>query len=324
MKKQKTITRKISIGLSIGLIILVTAVAFAVQTRNDGTQPRLASEDSGVALETNKNLSKVILNVSNMSCSGCISSIKGSLEGIEGIQDILVDINNGKVEVYYDRKVLTEPSRIKKAITAGGYPAKVVKTINPEEIRKERDCAASKAQYYIASVSGYDISRTDFDVEMNVAKKRLQKSYGDEFTNPNAKSLDDRLKAQVASSLINEGVLRREIDRAGYKLDAKTNNSELEEYIRESGKTEKEFEKSILDAGYNYEYFKKKFETGLLINRYVDEKVLAETTDPNDRRRVFTSWFNNSRGLAEVVYYDKDVEKAIRNQSASSSCCAAK
>ena len=35
MEKQTSLTRKISIGLTIGLIILVTAVAFAVTSRND-------------------------------------------------------------------------------------------------------------------------------------------------------------------------------------------------------------------------------------------------------------------------------------------------
>ena len=324
MEKRTIFTNKISIGLMIGLIILVTTVALAIQSGNDGIQPQRLPENTTAASETNKNLSKVILNVSNMSCSGCISSIKSSLEGIKGIEDILVNISSGKVEVYYHQELLAEPSRIGKAITAGGYPAKTVKTVSSDEIKKERDLAASKAQYYIASVSGYDISRTDFEVEMKAAKQRLQKSYGDEFTNPDIRSLDDRLKAQVASKLINESVLLREINRAGYKLDEETNHTELGEYIRESGKTEKEFMKSILDAGYNYDYFKKKFETGLLINRYVDEKVLAETTNSNDRQKIFASWFNNSKGLAKIVYYDKGIEQAIRNQSVSSSCCSAR
>ena len=269
-----------------------------------------------------KDLFKVVLNVSNMSCSGCIASIKESLTGIEGIEDILVDIGSGKVEVYYHAALLTEPSRIEKAITADGYPASIVKTLGPEEITKERNLAASKARYYIASVGGYDISRADFDVEMKAAKQRLRKSSGDEFTNPDAKSLNDRLKAQVASRLINEGVLLREIERAGFKLNKEAINTELKGYIRKSGKTEKAFQKSILDAGYNYDYFLKKFETGLLINQYVDEKVLADSTNPSDRQRIFASWFNNSKGLSEVVYYDKDIEQAIKNQSASGSCCA--
>ena len=324
MEKQNTITRKISIGLIIGLIILVTAVAFAVTSRNETIQPQRSPEEPSAALETNKDLSKAILNVSDMSCSGCIATIKGSLEGIQGIKDILVDLGSGKVEVYYDQALLADPAPIASAITAAGYPAKVLKTVSAEEIRKENNLAASKANVYIASVSGYDISRADFDVEMKVAKQRLQKSYGDELTNPNATALNDRLKAQVASILIDEGILLREIDRAGYKVDEKTMNTELEGYIRESGKTEKEFEKSVLDAGYKYDYFKKKFEAGLLINRYVDEKVLADAKDSNDRRRIFASWFNNSRGLTEVVYYDKDIEKAIKNQSASSNCCASR
>ncbi len=322
MEKQTSLTRKISIGLTIGLIILITAVAFAITSRNDDTPSPRSLEKAGAALDIDKDLSKIVLNVSNMSCSGCIASIKESLKGIEGIQDVLVDIGSGRVEVYYHPALLTDPSRIEKAITADGYPATTLKEVGPDEIRKERDLAASKSQYYIASVGGYDISRADFDLEMKVARQRLQKSSGDEFTNPDAGSLNDSLKAQVASRLINEGVLLGAIDRAGYKLDKEAINAELKAYIRKSGKTEKAFQKSILDTGYNYNYFLKKFETNLLINRYVDEKVLANSNNPSDRQRIFASWFNDSKGLSKVVYYDKNIEQAIKNQSASSSCCA--
>ena len=213
MEKQVSFTRRISIGLTIGLIILVTAVAFAVTSRNDGTQSLRSPEKAEATIETNKDLFKVVLNVSNMSCSGCIASIKASLAGIEGINDILVDLGSGKVEVYYNAALLTDTSRIEKAITADGYPAKIVKTLSPGEIMKERNLADSKAKYYIASVGGYDISRADFDVEMKAAEQRLRKSSGGEFTNPDARPLNDRLKAQVASRLINEGVLLREIER---------------------------------------------------------------------------------------------------------------
>ena len=322
MEKQTNFTRKVSIGLTIGLIILVAAVAFAITSRNDGIPSQRPPEKAVAAVETNNGLSKVVLNVSNMSCSGCIASIKESLAGIEGINDILVDIGSGKVEVYYNAALLTDPSRIEKAITADGYPATIVKTLGPDEITKERNVADSKARYYIASVGGYDISRADFDVEMKAAGQGLRKNSGNEPTNLDRRTLDDRLKAQVAFRLINEGILLGEIDRAGYKLNKEAINAELREYMRKSGKTEKEFKESILDAGYSYDYFLKKFETGLLINRYVDEKVLAGSNTPSDRQRAFASWFNNAKGRAEVVYYDKGVEQAVKNQTASASCCA--
>ena len=271
------------------------------------------------------NLSKVVLNMSDMSCSGCISTIKGALAGYPGIKDILVDISSGKAEIYFNPDELKDVNAIEKAITDSGYPAKIIKTLSPSDLRKERDLAASKAEYYSASVSGYDIARADFTKELNAARQRVREAYGDDILKTaQGQELDNRLKAQVASRLIDEGILLQEINKSGYALNENKLNSELKKYIKHSGKNENEFQQSIKDDGYDYEYFKKRFETRLLINRYLDEKVLAGASNQYEKQRMFASWFQNSKLLAEVVYYDKDFENAARNSSASASCCAAK
>ena len=270
-------------------------------------------------------LSKVVLNVSNMSCSGCISTIKGALAGYPGIKDILVDIGSGKAEVYFNPDQLKDVSAVEKAITDSGYPAKIIKTLTPEDLKKKRDLAASKAAYYIASVSGYDIARADFTKELNAARQRVRKAYGDDILKTaQGRELDNRLKAQVASRLIDEDILLQEIKKSGYALNEAKVNSELETFIKNSGKTENEFQQSIKDDGYDYAYFKKRFETRLLINKYLDEKIMAGASTQYEKQRMFASWFQNSKLLAEVVYYDKDLENAAKNTAASGSCCAAR
>ena len=116
----------------------------------------------------------------------------------------------------------------------------------------------------------------------------------------------------------------QEIKKSGYELNEDKLNSELRKLIKDSGKNENEFQQSIKDDGYDYDYFKKRFETRLLINRYLDEKVLAGASTQFEKQRMFASWFKNSQLLAEVVYYDKDLEKIAQNSSASGSCCATK
>jgi len=308
MNKRAFFTYRIAALLMAALLILATGAALAAKFTN-----------------TDANLSKVVLNVSNMSCSGCISTIKGALAGYSGIKDILVDVGSGKAEIYYDRKKLKDLTGIEKAITDSGYPAKITKTYTPEDLRKERGMVASKAEYYIASVSGYDISRADFEMELNAARQRIRKAYGDGILETaQGRELANRLNAQVASRLIEEGILLQEIKKSGYELNEDIVNSELEKHIKNSGKNGNEFQQSINDKGYDYGYFKKKFETRLLINRYLDEKVLAGASTQYDKRRMFASWFKNSKLLTEVVYYDKDLEKIALNSNASGSCCAAK
>ena len=306
MDKRTFFTNRMAALLIAGLLILTAGAALATKFTN-----------------SDANLSKVVLNVSNMSCSGCISTIKGALAGYTGIKDILVDISGGKAEVYFNREELKDVSEIEKAITDSGYPARIMKTFTPEDLRNERDMAASKAEYYIASVSGYDISRVDFAMELNAARQRIRKAYGDGILETaQGRTVDSRLKAQVASRLIDEGILLQEIKKSGYGLNEDIMSIELKKYINNSGKNGNEFQQSVRDDGYDYDYFKKRFETRLLINKYLDEKVLAGASTQYEKQRMFASWFKNSKLLAEVVYYDKDLENAARNSSASGSCCA--
>ncbi len=308
MDKRTFFTNRMAALLIAGLLILTAGAALATKFTN-----------------SDPNLSKVVLNVSNMSCSGCISTIKGALADYTGVKDILVDISGGKAEVYFNQKELKDVSKIERAITDSGYPARIMKTLTPEDLRNERDMAASKAEYYIASVSGYDISRADFAMELNAARQRVRKTYGDGILETaQGRSVDNRLKAQVASRLIDEGILLQEIKKSGYELNEDIMNIELEKYIKNSGKNENGFQQSVRDDGYDYDYFKKRFETRLLINKYLDQKVLTGASTQYEKQRMFASWFKNSKLLAEVVYYDKDLENAARNSSTSGSCCAAK
>jgi len=215
MDKRTFFTNRMAALLLAGSLILTAGAALATKFTN-----------------SDANLSKVVLNVSNMSCSGCISTIKGALAGYTGIKDILVDISGGKAEVYFNQKELKDVSEIEKAITDSGYPARIMKTFTPEDLRNERDMAASKAEYYIASVSGYDISRADFGMELNAARQRVRKAYGDGILETaQGRTVDNRLKAQVASRLIDEGILLQQIKKSGYELNADKLNIELEKHI---------------------------------------------------------------------------------------------
>jgi len=50
----------------------------------------------------------------------------------------------------------------------------------------------------------------------------------------------------------------------------------------------------------------------------------ALASNQYEKQRMFASWFKNSQLLAEVVYYDKDLENAARNSSASACRCSTK
>jgi copper chaperone CopZ len=324
MKNLKSLfTSKTLIFAFLLFCVIAAAVSFAYKSSSTGIQPQVVTkgQETPTPAEVNEGLSKVVLSVQGMSCSGCIATIKGAVSGILGIKDTLVDIGSGKVEIYYDNKGLKDVSRVAEAITASGYPAGIQRILSPEEIRKESALAEAKAQYYIASVGGYEIARTDFETELAVAMKKYSKIYGNNlFESPQGEALLNNLRAQVVSRLIDEGVFMQEISKTRFRVDPVALENELNVFLRDHGKTFEEFKSSLIEAGYDPNYFRKKFETKVQINRYLNERILADASNDFERQSLFKAWFSNAKSLAEVVYYDKRLERLVQSLSASRSC----
>jgi copper chaperone CopZ len=289
-----------------------------------GTENKLAAtqatQPSGKS-EITSDTSKVVFQVDNMSCSGCISTIKSSLTGYEGIQDIIVDISGGVAEVYYDRRKIKDVDRMASSITASGYPARVNQIFTADQIRKEEALAASRAKFYIASVGGWDISRTDFNTELAFAKKGYQKAYGENvFTGDKGKTVLDGIKAEIVSRLINEGIQMQEVQRVGYRVDPKTVDREFEKFLTQKELDLEGLKATLEKSGYPFDYFMKKFENRVLLNRYLDEKVLGAAASDYDKQNQYQAWFNTARVLSKVTIYDQELKRVSQNQSVGGGC----
>jgi len=312
-------------------VLLVAVVAIAalalggMRSRGPSAVPA-ADRAAAVSIEAdtppgNPGLSKATLIVSGMSCSGCIYTIKSSLASLDGIGDIMIDIPGGIAEVLYDDRMLGDVAKISEAITAAGYPASVQSIVSPEALRAERSLADAKAQHYIASVGGWDIARSEFDAEVEMEKRRYAKTYGEDlFASSRGRPLMAQLQVQIVSRLLDEGVIMQEIGRSGYRVDAATVERGLKELVQKMGKSMADFESSLDQLGYDTDYFRAKLERNVLINRYIEDEIVARASNPVEKQSIFTSWYDNAETLAEVVYYDKGLEKLIRDRDASSGC----
>ena len=289
-----------------------------------GTENELAAtqttQPAGKA-EITPDTSKVVFQVDNMSCSGCISTIKSSLAGYAGIQDIIVDISGGVAEVYYDRSKIKDVDGLASSITASGYPARVSQIFTADQIKKEEALATSRAKFYIASVGGWDISRTDFNTELAFAKKGYQNAYGENvFTGDKGKTVLDSIKAQIVSRLINEGIQMQEVQRVGYRVDPKTVDQEFEKFLTQKELDLEGLKITLEKSGYPFDYFMKKFENRVLLNRYLDEKVLGAAANDYDKQNQYQAWFNTARVLSKVKIYDQELKRVSQNASAGGGC----
>ena len=298
--------------------ITKTTVEPSDETRAVAATAARTSEKTEIAATT----SKVIFQVDNMSCSGCIATIKSSLAGYKGIEDIIVDIAGGVTEVYYDSRQIKDLNALASSITASGYPAKVSQTLTADQIAKEEAIAASRAKFYIASVSGWDISRSDFNTELAFAQKRYQQVYGENvFTSDQGKALLDSLKAQLVSRLINEGIQMQEVQRSGYRVDPEAVKTAFAQFLEDKDLDLEGLKATLEKTGYPFDYFMKKFENQVLLNRYLDEKVFAGASSDNDKQNQYRAWFYNARVLSKVTIYDKALKQLTQNASSGGSCC---
>ena len=279
------------------------------------------ADPAGAGSKISSDTSKVVFQVDNMSCSGCISTIKSSLAGYDGIQDIIVDISGGVAEVYYDSQKIKDVDRMAASITASGYPAKVSRILTADQIKKEGAIAAARSKFYIASVSGWDISRADYSTELAYAKKRYQQAYGENvFAGERGKSLLDSIKAQVVGRLINEGIQMQEVQRVGYRVDAKTVDREFDNFMTQKELDLKGLKASLEKNGYPFDYFMKKFENQVLLSRYLDEKVFHGAASDIDKQNQYRAWYTNARALSKVTIYDLELKRVSQSASSGGGC----
>jgi hypothetical protein len=57
-----------------------------------------------------------------------------------------------------------------------------------------------------------------------------------------------------------------------------------------------------------------------LKSRYIQERVSAEASNENEKQPLLTSWVNNAKILAEVIYYDKELERLVQALGARGGC----
>ena len=270
---------------------------------------------------TDSNLAQAIIAVQGMTCSGCISQIKASLAGLDGISDVDVDLKNGQVTVAYDSAKLEDTGRIAAAISAAGYPARLKQNLTAKQIENENRLNVSRSKKYIARVGDWEILRADYDTELNHARHRYQKVYGaDVFEGNRGRALITDIKSQVVLRLIDEGVQLNEIRKSNYNLPPGTLKKAFDSFLKQRSMSPEEFKRTVNESGLDYDYFLKKFENRVTINTYVEEHILTGLSNEQNAQQQYADWFNNARLLAETVYYDKEIKTIVKSSNRPSGC----
>lgn len=264
---------------------------------------------------------KVLLDVEGMSCGGCVFTIQSALSAMDGITDVQVDVAAGTTLVAYDPETISNTDAIARAITDGGYPARIARAFSAEQVARERQMADTRAATVIASIGGFDIPRADFEADLAHAQSRYQSLYGPKvFSEDRGQRFLNNLKGQIVRQMVTEGIQLREIQSAGFTVGREKIDHEFAAYLDQRGMTRSDFESKLAENGFRIERFRKRFENRVLIEAYVEEKVVAGATSEAERQQRYTDWLDNARLLAEVVYYDRELAALGKNRTAGGGC----
>ena len=298
--------------------LLVFGVAFNT-IRNRGERSITDYEAS-----SDPNLTKAVYTVGGLSCSSCIETIQSALGKIRGVEKVLVDLSRGKTQVYYNAGKIGDPELLAREITQSGYPAAVEKVVSPDELVWERQVAQRKSEAYVVGVGAWDVPREDFEIELEAAMHQYRTLYGQQvLEGREGRALVEDLKVQCLNRLISEAVMLQEVSRAGYD-SRKDMDYELQAYLERNDLDLDGLRNQLNEFGYSLSYFRKKFENQVVIQEFLDEKVLVSASSSIETPRLYDEWYRNAQTLTEVVYYDSELEELVELSAAGASgdCCA--
>ncbi|MCG8572178.1 MAG: SurA N-terminal domain-containing protein [Spirochaetes bacterium] len=280
------------------------------------------SEDKKVFLNNVTNyLSKATLSVTGVTCSSCIQEINEALSDMKGISNVLVDIPNGRIQVYYDRQLIDNANKIAQQVTTNtDYPAVLMKIQNPEDLMNEQNFFDQKKEYYIAAVGEWNITRNDYEIELNAFKTQYANKYGENvLTTIQGKNLEKNLQIQVFNHLVNEALMLLDIEKADFSISNDKMEAEIDEYLTTNSLNMNQL---IQNTGYPENYLKKKLSNTILINEYLEKNIFFSVPSNEERNRLYNQWFNNLKLLHEVIYYDRELEQNLLAASSNTdSCC---
>jgi len=66
----------------------------------------------------------ITLKVGGMTCQGCVRSVRKVLEGVPGVEQVDVSLEQGEATVRFD-PASADPTRLTQAVENAGYQARV-------------------------------------------------------------------------------------------------------------------------------------------------------------------------------------------------------
>jgi len=145
----------LTLVLAMATVLVAVGVAFACGDKEGAAKTASAQMVGSKACPATKNVEttsamvkstnqNIMLNVTGMTCQGCVTSITKSLAEVDGVSDVVVSLEDGTAKVAYDVDKV-KPEVLTAAVVKAGYKAEMAQIDNKKMDEMMENAGTEKA-----------------------------------------------------------------------------------------------------------------------------------------------------------------------------------
>lgn len=287
--------KKIVLGLS--LFVLLLAAGLGAMT---------AGESGAEAALTE-------LSIEKMTCGACVGTISDALAKLDGVEQVDIVVTTGRGQVLYNPERV-DAQTIAKTVTESGYPAEVQLELSSSDYRALQAEESRLAEDYLAKIGTRLISRKSFDERLERALATMQIGSSPEAVQ------------QVRISLWQDLVDREILLAAAERNQVVVQQGEVDYRVEQLRKTTADFDATVLPGYGGQEQFMKRVKEDMIINRNIEDHVIAGLDNPLEKRQKVNQWYQQLVQETPVVIFDKQFKQlasgAASGCGSGGGCCS--
>ncbi|MFO7982891.1 MAG: heavy metal-associated domain-containing protein [Desulfuromonadales bacterium] len=259
--------------LLIPLIVLVLAVA--------------VSSVAYVVTRPTNPMALAELSVDNLTCGSCVGNVEDSLSQLDGVGQIDVNVTLGEARIAFDPDQISA-EMIARRISASDYPARVEQVLSAEDYVAQRRENSQMADRYVGRIGEKLISRDDFreKVESRSAPSDMTGTW---------------------NSLVQQQLLLQDAVRNGIVVQEEEVQAEIDDLRNQH----EGFDAFVSERYGSLEAFADSTRRNMIINRNIEQNVVAGRTDPVEKRQKLNTWFRQLKEETPVTIFDSKLEAAL-------------
>lgn len=237
-------------------------------------------------------------SVDNLSCGACVSNIQNALAQVDGVGAVDVNVTMGQARVEFAPEEIGAET-IAARISSADYPAKVKRVLSAEDYRALRQEQSRMSDRYVGRIGDELISREDFAAALGSGK-----------TEGNV--------AATWNRLVQQQLLLQDAARNGIVVQ----DGEVQAEIDAMRSKHEGFDAFIAERYGSIEAFAESTRRNMIINRNIEQNVLAGMTEPREKRQVLDRWYRELSENTPVVVFDSQLKAALGSgQGGCGGCC---